>query len=398
MAKPTGIRKRHARSCRSREGAACNCTGSFEAFVWSQRDGQKIRRGFPTAAAAKAWRADASVALHRGTLRAPTRQTVREAAELFLTGIDDGTIRTRQGRLYKPSTRRAYRHALEAHLLPELGASRLSEIRRVDVQDFADRLGARGFDASTIQNALMPLRVVYRRAVKRGDIAVNPTADLDLPAPEGKRDRIASPAEAEALLAALEDHDSVIYATALYAGLRLGELRALRWEDVDLERNLLRVERAWDALEGVIEPKSKAGRRTVPIAKALRTYLLRHQLASGRRDGLTFGRTPTAPFDTGGIWKRSRKAWTAARLTPLTLHEARHTFASLMIAAGVNAKALDLHGARLRPRHVRPLWPPHARQRERGGRAPGRLPREGDWRADWRAQPLDRMAKPVPSG
>ena len=56
-----------------------------------------------------------------------------------------------------------------------------------------------------------------------------------------------------------------------------------------------------------------------------------------------FGRTPTAPFDTGGIWKRSRKAWTAARLTPLTLHEARHTFASLMIAAGVNAKALTTY-------------------------------------------------------
>jgi integrase len=92
----------------------------------------------------------------------------------------------------------------------------------------------------------------------------------------------------------------------------------------------------------VIEPKSKAGRRTVPIGKALRAALLRHQLASGRRDGLVFGRTPTVPFDTGGIWKRSRAAWKAKTppLTPLTLHEARHTFASLMIAAGVNAKAL----------------------------------------------------------
>jgi integrase len=103
---------------------------------------------------------------------------------------------------------------------------------------------------------------------------------------------------------------------------------------------VLRVERAWDALEGVIEPKSKAGRRKVPISKALGAQLLRHQLASGRRDGLVFGRTPTAPFDTGGIWKRSRDRWTIAKLAPLTLHEARHTFASLMIAAGVNAKAL----------------------------------------------------------
>jgi integrase len=309
----TGIRKRHSRSCRSRQNGACNCSGSWEAAVYSAREDKKIRRTFPTEAAAKAWRSEASVALRNGTLKSPTQETLREAAERFLAGIDDGSIRTRQGRIYKPSTRRAYRHGLEAYVLPELGGARLSEIRRADVQDFADRLGAAGLDASTIQNALMGLRVICRRALRRGDIAVNPTADLDLPAVEGRRDRIATPAEAESLLATLEEQDRVIYATALYGGLRLGELRALRWEDVDLERNVLRVERAWDPLEGVIESKSKAGRRTVPIGKALRAHLLRHQLASGRRDGLVFGRTSTIPFDTGGIWKRSRAAWRPRR-------------------------------------------------------------------------------------
>ena len=56
-----------------------------------------------------------------------------------------------------------------------------------------------------------------------------------------------------------------------------------------------------------------------------------------------FGRTDTAAFDTGGIWKRSRAAWESAALQPITLHECRHTFASLMIAAGVNAKALTTY-------------------------------------------------------
>jgi integrase len=124
---------------------------------------------------------------------------------------------------------------------------------------------------------------------------------VELPAVEGRRDRIASPAEAEQLLAALPEPDRAVYATAMYAGLRLGELRALRCEDIDLDRNVIRVERAWDAIEGVIEPKSKAGRRTVPVPKALRAHLLRHQMATGRRAGLIFGRTPTAAFDTGGI-------------------------------------------------------------------------------------------------
>jgi integrase len=86
-----------------------------------------------------------------------------------------------------------------------------------------------------------------------------------------------------------------------------------------------------------------AGRRTVPIPKVLRAHLLRHQLLTGRRTGLVFGRTPTAAFPTGGIWKRSRAAWASAGLRPIGLHEARHTFASLMIAAGVNAKALTVY-------------------------------------------------------
>jgi site-specific recombinase XerC len=71
----------------------------------------------------------------------------------------------------------------------------LSELRRADLQDFADRLLGDGTDASTIWNALMPLRAIFRRAVARGDVAVNPASGLELPAVRGRRDRIASPEE-----------------------------------------------------------------------------------------------------------------------------------------------------------------------------------------------------------
>jgi integrase len=54
-----------------------------------------------------------------------------------------------------------------------------------------------------------------------------------------------------------------------------------------------------------------------------------------------FGRTRALPFEPWTIGDRARRAWVAAALTPITLHECRHTYASLMIAAGVNAKALQ---------------------------------------------------------
>jgi integrase len=130
--------------------------------------------------------------------------------------------------------------------------------------------------------------------------------------------------------------------TAMYAGLRLGEMQALRVESIDLAAGVIHVERGWDAREGEIELKSRAGRRKVPIPAALRDHLLDQLAHLGRRGAeLVFGRTPARPFDSSTVQGRADKAWSKAGLERVTPHECRHTFASLMIAAGVNAKALS---------------------------------------------------------
>jgi integrase len=336
-----GIEVRHSRSCGSRGDGECDCKPSYQASAWSRRDRKRIRKTFSTLAAAKAWRQDAQVALRRGTMRPPSKRTLAEAAEAWLAGIDRGQIRNRSGDHYKPSVRRGYESALRLHILPELGFVRLSELARNDVQDLADRLLADGLDPSTVRNALMPLRSLYRRAIARGEVAINPTTGIELPAVRGKRERIASPEEARQLLTALPPEDRALWATALYAGLRLGELQALRLEDIDLSGGIIRVERSWDPREGAIEPKSSAGRRTVPIAAVLRDELLEHWVRSGRESGLLFGRTESRPFHSATVTDRARRAWKSAGLEPIGLHECRHTFASMMIAAGVNAKALS---------------------------------------------------------
>lgn len=342
----TGIRVRHARSCpaaRSPE-ARCRCRPGYEAAVYSAKDGKKIRKTLPTLAAARGWRHDAATSIRKGTMRAPTQTTLRGAWQAWLEGAQDGTIRTRSGDPYKPSVIRSYAQAMELRILDDFGAAKLGDIGRVDVQDMADRLLAKGLDPSTVRNALMPLRALYRRALARGEVALNPTSGVELPAVRGTRDRIASPTEAAALVEALPESDQALWATALYAGLRRGELMALRWEDVDFDAGLIRVERSYDPTSGeTVAPKSQAGIRCVPIAAVLRGHLLTHKLRCEWGNGLVFGRTVGTPRSDGSIRKRAARAWRHARLNAIGLHEARHTFASLMIAAGVNAKALSTY-------------------------------------------------------
>jgi integrase len=230
---------------------------------------------------------------------------------------------------------------MRLRILDDLGAIKLSDITRVHLQDVADRMLADGADASTIRNTFLPLWAIYRRALARGEVAIKPTAGLTRPAVRGRRDRIASPAEAAALLSALEsERDRAIWAAALSAGLRLGELQALRDKDVDLQAGVIRVERSWDKREGVIEPKSRAGKRKVPIVAALRAHLAAQMLRCGNASGLFFG-YGERPFNRDQLVARAEAAWKKAGLERIGLHEARHTCASIFIAAGVNIKALS---------------------------------------------------------
>jgi integrase len=172
--------------------------------------------------------------VHKNTMRAPTSTTVRQAAEAFLAGARDGSIPTASGGCYKPATLRGYTVGLNKRVLPALGDRRLWDVGRRDVQDLADRLTAEGLSASTVQNTLDPLRVIYRRAIRREEVTIDPTEGLELRRPSGRRERIADAAEAHELIAAIPDGDRALWACAFYAGLRRGELCALRWSHVDL--------------------------------------------------------------------------------------------------------------------------------------------------------------------
>jgi integrase len=357
MARTTGIRTRHSRTCRTREGGTCNCDPSYEAWVYSKRDAKKLRKTFPTAAAARGWRTDAAKAVKDRQLRATSSRTLRAEVEDFLAGARDGSILSRRERPYKPAVVREYERALRLRVLPTLGNYKLSEVELADLIDLKERLQGEGVTGGTLRNSFVPLQAIYRRARMRGLVAIDPTIDLPLPT-SNVRDRAATPEEADELLVALPELAQPLWATAFYAGLRRGELRALRVGNVDLDGEgrfrdrenrpiltpVLSIEHGWDDIEGEIAPKSVAGTRLVFIPEALRPYLA--PLLSGRpAEAFVFG-SDSAPFAPGVATRRFDRALDALdaerakRQEPpivrFGLHEARHSYVTWLDNAGVS--------------------------------------------------------------
>lgn len=339
---PEGVEVRHAPSCPSREpGKRCTCQPSYRATVPYGARGERQRKTFATQDAANAWRTDQLAARSRTRRRAPSKATLREAAEVFLAGMREGTIATRSGETYKPSVIRSYEQTLNSHVLPDLGARAVGDLEAADLQTLTERLRRKGLSPSTIQNSINPLQAIYRRLMMLGDVTANPCRDIVLPTIRGRRMHAGDPADALRLIETSPEQDRCIWALAFFAGLRLGELRALEWGGIDDRTNVIRVTRSWDDREGPIPVKSAAGEREIPIISQLRPHLQnqRHR-CSWQPDGLVLGRGATTPFHYNGLYYRSKKAWSEAGIARVTPHQARHSFASFLIAAGTDVKAL----------------------------------------------------------
>ncbi len=335
-----GVQVRHARSCKVKpNGSGCSCSPGFRAVVFDKATGERSSRTFTSEGAARTWRRDAYLALGKGDRRhVAAKLTLQAAAERWDAEARAGVVTTRSGDRYKPAALRSYRQSLRLRVFPVLGERQYDTLHRLDLQALVDRLAVDQCAPATIQGAVTALRVIYRRGLQLGELDVLPTQGLKLPAVRGRRERFATPEEAGQLVAAAPADLRAIWGTAFYTGMRRGELMALKWTAIDLTAGTIDVLGSWDLEHGLQETKNRT-RRRVPIPTALREHLAAQRLQ--QQPGATYALgAGERPFSPSNLQDRSDDAWKTAKLKRITLHEARHTYASLMIAAGVNAKAL----------------------------------------------------------
>jgi integrase len=261
----------------------------------------------------------------------PTNPTFGMAAREWLRYIETDRKRRR-------STIRDYRDVVRFRLIPEFGdKTLLNEISPSRIEDYRERLAAGGMLAPrTINKILTILHGLFRRAMRVYGLESNPVALVDRqPVPCCGDFRVLAPAQIDALLFAAADlQDRAIFALAAYAGLRVGELRALRWEGIDFERHVIRVRESYVLGEFQL-PKS--GRvRSVPLIRQARTHVtalvtLRDQ--APRDDDLVFKGPSGGVINDSSLRRRFYDALSRAGLPRMRLHDLRHSFGTLAVQA-----------------------------------------------------------------
>src|SRR4051812_21617089 len=281
--------------------------------------------GYFTKRTAEAWLDDLLAQARRGELAGmvATGATVADAAAEWLRWAE-------HDRACKPSTVTDYRHTAN-RIVRDLGEYRLEDVTPELLERWKTTLDVSN---RTVTKYLVILHGIFKRAMKVWGLPRNPAADVERPRFHVSDDLQAfSPEEVHALVrAAGTEQDAAMYLTAAFTGLRLGELLALQWRDVDFAGEAIRVRRSYNVHGGVGTPKSGKV-RSVPmvaeVAKAL-ARLSEREWFTGDQD-LVFASDLGKYLDASALRDRYKVALDRAGLRQLRFHDLRHTFGTLAV-------------------------------------------------------------------
>ena len=244
-------------------------------------------------------------------------------------------------RKLKPNTVVRYKKNLKEYILPCLGERALEEITVEDVQAMMDRYSY--LAQKTIKGAWTVLSQIMKYAVDDGLIKKNPCESHDLENPsDRKTEREALPIDQYkdilANLHKLNKHDQRFMGLLMYTGMRRGEALGLRWEDIDLENNVIHIQRNVTHPQMnapvVTTPKTKAGKRSIPIDDNLMEILK----PLGTEGYILSGESPMTLCSHRNMMKRINKA---IDLHGATAHILRHSFLTYAVGETTDYKTVQ---------------------------------------------------------
>jgi integrase len=239
-----------------------------EKWTWAvryQQNGKQHIKSFKTHKATKDWEAEVEHEKKQG-VHTPESGTVsvKEAGDLWFQKCEQRGLK--RGTLY------AYGRFLNNQIYPLMGGEKLTKLTVPLVEAWCDRLLERGKQA-TVKKALTVLKCVLQEAQRRGLVTQNVARDVRI---VGKKRRklmigrdVPTAEEAQTLMENAEGLLHPLIVTAVFTGMRAGELRALTWDDVDFERGIIVVRQGADRWGAIEETKTTTSDREIPMVSTV---------------------------------------------------------------------------------------------------------------------------------
>lgn len=246
-----------------------------------------------------------------------------------------------------------YCQIVRDYITPVLGRIRLRDLNARHIQKFYNDKVSEGIGLRTVQKSHTVIHAALNSARKFGLIPYNPDDATNPPKPKSNAMKFFTKDQTHHLLQVAketEDRYYALYFLAIVTGMRQGELLALKWENVDLEKGILSIKLNLKRVPGggliLDKPKTKSSIRSIKLGSDSIEILKAHkkQLSTEKQaardlwqnEGFVFPSTVGTALDPSNLLKQFRKLLKTANLPKIRFHDLRHTAASLMLNNGID--------------------------------------------------------------
>jgi len=339
------------RKCGSKAGGTCPCPRAGYSIAYRIGKRQKWEAVGRNKKIAERRLTEVMAQLHSGTFRSVQKITFGDFAQRWLKDHSSSKV--------KPTTYRSYRGMVKWHLAPVFGSQRLTDITPDQVQAYmAKSLREKPNAPATINKTLVLLKQILKHARQWGYLRENPAQDIQHARVESVEMDYLNPDELRLLLKHADEPYRTLFLTAVLTGMRMGELLALQWGDMDWNANRIHIRRSvfWylkreaeelgqdeTTLWRFTSPKSKRSKRAIIMSPGLKEALETHRLqCPASPHDLVFCTPKGTPLQYRNLIRREfEPALTRAGLRKIRFHDLRHTYTSLLIAQGAHAKFIQ---------------------------------------------------------
>jgi integrase len=285
--------------------------------------------------------------LEQGTLATGSQRKLGEFIESWLEEVHKDNLRVSTYVKYKK---------LVKYIVADLGQVWLQKLTPEQVQRFYAKKRQEGLSSKTIHEIHGVLHLALKHAVRWNYVSRNVCDLIDSPRVASRKGTPLTVEQAKKLVESLKGHRlELVVMTALITGMRRGEILALRWADIDMERRVLQVLRTVDYIHpfGYVEnePKTKTGKRLIDLPEFYIAILQQHKVKQDEQR-LKAGekwenRDLVFPDRTGGYMSPSHldddfgKLVKSAELPHVPFHDLRHSAATILISMGVHPKVIQ---------------------------------------------------------